>query len=64
MEAKLKESGRQGLPSAKQCRTPFVTNYRAELDTSPELRLEGQVFPRINWDAEMGCGTGTIVYLT
>jgi hypothetical protein len=59
VEAKLKESGRQGLPSAKQCRTPFVTNYRAELDTSPELRLEGhryfqELIGMLRWAVELG----------
>ena len=41
VEGKLKQSGRAGLPSAKQCRTPFVSNYRPEADTTTELKLEG-----------------------
>ena len=59
VEAKLKEKGRQGLPSAKQCRTPFVSNYRPELDTTPELKLGGhryfqELIGVLRWGIEIG----------
>ena len=59
VEAKLREAGRPGLPSAKQCRTPFVTNYRPELDTTAELKLEGhryfqELIGMLRWGIELG----------
>ena len=59
VEAKLREAGRPGLPSAKQCRKPFVTNYRPELDTTAELKLEGhryfqELIGMLRWGIELG----------
>ena len=38
VEASLGDSG-QGLPS--KCLTPMQSNYRPELDTTPELKIKG-----------------------
>ena len=59
VEEKLRMSGRIGLPSGKQCRTPFVTNYRPELDESPELKMEGhryfqELIGMLRWAIELG----------
>jgi hypothetical protein len=58
VEVKLKEVGRE-LLKAKHCSAPFATVYKPELDTSPELALEGhqyfqEVIGVLRWAVELG----------
>ena len=59
VEEKLKSSGRKGLPLGKQCRSPFVSYYKPELDISPELKLEGhryfqELIGMLRWGIKLG----------
>ena len=56
VEASLGESG-QRLPT--KCLTPMQSNYRPELDTTPELKLEGiryyqELIGILRWAIELG----------
>ncbi|KAI2506386.1 Reverse transcriptase (RNA-dependent DNA polymerase) [Fragilaria crotonensis] len=56
VEAKLNESG-QRLPS--KCLTPLQSNYRPELDTSAELKIDGvryyqELIGVLRWAIELG----------
>ena len=56
VEATLNDSG-QLLPS--RCATPIQSNYRPELDTTPELKLKGMRYYQeqigvLRWEVELG----------
>jgi hypothetical protein len=58
VEEKLRESRRE-LQKAKYCSTPFLSNYRPELDDTAELSLEGhryfqELIGVLRWAVELG----------